>query len=748
MRTNQTNLSYLSIPIYLLFVLLQIVWLGSNGASEVMAKREVTQRDNAVSSVASQTSVTNTLSNQVFLPMIMSLNQTKPTSSDDPTPTATATVIQEPTAIETSAPTPTPTATLFFTETPTPTATTEASPSPEMTPTDLPLPTDTPTMMPTETETPTPTPTATATATETPTETATETPTETATATPTETATELPTATPTDGPTPIPTITPAWDPSGPAVIYVSPNTVGSVDSINFGPEDILAFNTATNAWSIFFDGSDLGITTILDAFNLEADGAILMSFELPVTLPGMASPAEPADIVRFVPFAFGENTAGIFEPYFDGSSVGLDRSSENVDGIARAADGSLLLSTSGSASVTGASASAEDLLRFTPTSLGATTSGSWDFYFDGSDVGITSSPDELESVWLDPASDAIYFTTRRDYALYGGLTGDANDILICTPRTVGSMTDCVFTLFWDATTYGFGVQRIDSIDITGIVAAPPTPEPTPTPAPLAAANNTMYFSFGQVGDVGTVSNTVSFTAQDIVAYNRDTQAWSMIFDGSDISITNEIDAFSIEDDGSILFSFNTSVTLSGTITPTEGADIVRFIPTQLGADTAGSFEVVLDGSDVELTTSNENIDAISRDPNGRLVVSFVGAYSALGVTGDDEDLLVFNETSLGETSSGTWEKYFDGTDVGLDSNTSEDVRNVWIDPDTGALYLNVASTFQLYGNLLGDGDDIFVCTPVSLGATTVCGFSTFWDGDVQGTGGYRVAGIDIGPSLP
>ena len=41
--------------------------------------------------------------------------------------------------------------------------------------------------------------------------------------------------------------------------------------------------------------------------------------------------------------------------------------------------------------VTGVSGADEDLLAFTPRTLGATTSGSFSLYFDGSDVGLSTS---------------------------------------------------------------------------------------------------------------------------------------------------------------------------------------------------------------------------------------------------------------------------------------------------------------------------------------------------------------------
>lgn len=47
----------------------------------------------------------------------------------------------------------------------------------------------------------------------------------------------------------------------------------------------------------------------------------------------------------------------------------------------------------------------------------------------------------------------------------------------------------------------------------------------------------------------------------------------------------------------------------------------------------------------------------------------------------------------------------------------------------------------------GDGDDIFICVPRSLGATTSCTFYAFWDGDTTGFNFY-VDSMSIGGGVP
>ena len=175
----------------------------------------------------------------------------------------------------------------------------------------------------------------------------------------------------------------------------------------------------------------------------------------------------------------------------------------------------------------------------------------------------------------------------------------------------------------------------------------------------------------------------------------------------------------------------------------EASDIVRFIPTSTGDTTAGTFAMVLDGSDVELGDTWEPIDAIGILPDGRMVISTQGNFSALGVAAKDEDLVAFNDTQLGPDTMGSWELYFDGSDVDLGVNGSQDVNGVWVDETNGDIYLTTRHQFSVTG-VSGDGFDIFVCTPGSVGPNTSCTYQFFWDPQANGlTGAGRVDGISL-----
>jgi hypothetical protein len=145
---------------------------------------------------------------------------------------------------------------------------------------------------------------------------------------------------------------------------------------------------------------------------------------------------------------------------------------------------------------------------------------------------------------------------------------------------------------------------------------------------------------------------------------------------------------------------------------------------------------------VGLSTSSEDIDAIDFTPDGKLIVSLRGAYGVTGLSGNDEDLIVFTATSLGTTTSGTWSLYFDGSDVGLNETTSEQVNEVWIDSSNNYVYLTTIGSFSVTG-VSGDGADVFICIPGTLGNSTTCTYQPYWDGSVFGFAGEIVDGLDI-----
>ena len=140
-----------------------------------------------------------------------------------------------------------------------------------------------------------------------------------------------------------------------------------------------------------------------------------------------------------------------------------------------------------------------------------------------------------------------------------------------------------------------------------------------------------------------------------------------------------------------------------------------------------------DGSAFGLDSAGEDVDGIGFAPDGRLLISTLGNYNTGSISGSRSDLLVLD---------GTLALYFDGSDVELTDNT-ENISGVWVDSN-GDIYLATTGAFTVTG-ASGDGADIFVCTPLSLGDTTSCTYSFFWDGTANGLSSGQIDGLAIAP---
>ncbi|MFN0059932.1 MAG: S8 family serine peptidase [Planctomycetota bacterium] len=264
------------------------------------------------------------------------------------------------------------------------------------------------------------------------------------------------------------------------IVVSSPPVGGPLYYLSFGAsttvpgigtvanEDIVSYDPATGAWALVFDGSDVGVSsTDIDEFSILADGSIVMSFDTSdfalagVTGAPSGNIVDDSDMVRFVPTSLGSTTAGTFVFYFDGSDVGLTTTNEDVDGVSVLSDGRILVSTLGSNSVTGVSGNDEDVLQFTPTSLGSVTAGTWAMYFDGSDMGLTDASSDLDAIVLNASGQLLFSTT--DLFTASGLTADDEDVARFT-GTFGSATSGTLTLALDLSAIGIATTA----DVDGL----------------------------------------------------------------------------------------------------------------------------------------------------------------------------------------------------------------------------------------------------------------------------------------
>lgn len=231
--------------------------------------------------------------------------------------------------------------------------------------------------------------------------------------------------------------------------------------------------------------------------------------------------------------------------------------------------------------------------------------------------------------------------------------------------------------------------------------------------------------------------------EDIVQY--DGTDFSLFFDGSDVGLDDAaISAFDVISDTEILLSFKDSIAVNG-VGAVDDSDVVKFTASSLGDDTAGTFSLYLDGSDIALTRNGEDIDGLALLPDGSILISTKGVVRTGSVNGADEDILQFIPTSLGEDTAGSWVFFFDGSDVGLDEK-GEDVNGFSL-TSAGQLALSVDGEFQVPGQA-GNNADVALFTPSSTGEMTTGSFdpALFFDGSEWGLS-KDISGVDLQASM-
>lgn len=360
-----------------------------------------------------------------------------------------------------------------------------------------------------------------------------------------------------------------------STIYVSTLDAGTAGGVAFEDEDIIAYNTNTGTWSLFFDGSDVGLNASsaydIDAFYIRpTDGSIFLSFTGDNLTMGNLTGVNDEDIVRFIPTSLGSTTAGTFEMYFDGSDVDLTVSAEDIDAFTFRSDGALIISTTGSFSVTGASGGDEDLLAFTANTLGANTTGTWALYFDGSDVGLNDSGSEdINAADMDSAGH-IYLSTLGAFSVTG-VSGDGNDIFRCIPGSTGSTTSCTsFTLMWN----GNGLPAGAVVDGMQLANTPIQINNAPTVNITLPQNNAVFAQGASISFAGSASDTEDGNITSSLSWTSNLESSPLCTPGGGVSCGNFTKVLStglhtitasVTDSGGVQGSSSVSLTVNGPV---------------------------------------------------------------------------------------------------------------------------------------------------------------------------------------
>lgn len=245
--------------------------------------------------------------------------------------------------------------------------------------------------------------------------------------------------------------------------------------------------------------------------------------------------------------------------------------------------------------------------------------------------------------------------------------------------------------------------KLDSTSFDSVTAAEPESQ---AGVPESDLEDVFLFS---IETETRFPNDLDVANEDIVCFDGE-NIW-LAFDGSDVGLkASKISSFAFAGTRQILMTFSERLRLPGIESQISPTDIVAFHVERLGADTAGTFSLHFVGENVGLSTPGEHIDALHVLPDSRIVVSTVSSFSVPGVTGHDEDLIAFTAESQGTDTTGQWELYLDGSDVGW---SGQDIDALSID-EAGHIYLSSHDDFNLsIGHITQS--DVLCFTPTKLG---------------------------------
>ena len=163
---------------------------------------------------------------------------------------------------------------------------------------------------------------------------------------------------------------------------------------------------------------------------------------------------------------------------------------------------------------------------------------------------------------------------------------------------------------------------------------------------------------------------------------------------------------------------------SGTVAgiPFTGADILHY------TRASNTWAMLFDASDVGL---NGNVSAFTFLPNGTILMSLVANATLPGVGAvTPMDVIQFVPTQLGNNTVGSFQWYFDGSDVGLAASTEKIDALSYFQTAAGSQRLRISTTGTATvtddegGSLTAHDEDILLFVISSPGATTVGHWST------------------------
>ena len=473
------------------------------------------------------------------------------------------------------------------------------------------------------------------------------------------------------------------------IFLLSTTGNATLGGLAFRDEDVVAYDPDTDTATMLLDGSTVfSANEDVDAVSLLANGNLVLSTQGSATLGGLSFQRD--DLVEY---DIATDTATLL---FDGASA-FSNTNENIDAVSVLEDGSIVLSTTGSASLGGINFQRDDLVEYDPVNDTAI------LRFDGA-TSFTASENISAVHLLSTGDDTLNGTGDDDVLLGGGgndaLTGSAGDDVL-----IGGAGADVLDGGADTDTASYADAE------AGVVAS--------------LGDRSILLSSGGA----EVAGGLAIQADDLADFDPAAGTAVLSLEGDAVFSANEsIDALAVLDNGHLIISTTGTATLGGLTFADE--DLVDYDPT---TDTA---TMLLDGSTV--FSGNEDIDAVSMLANGNLVISTTANATLGGVSFQRDDLVEY------DIATDTATLLFDGASEF--SNANENIDGVTVQSN-GHLLISTTGSARLGGlnfqrddvveydlssdiaTLFADGSDIFA-DAANLDAFHIEGFGN--SGDAAG----------------
>lgn len=198
---------------------------------------------------------------------------------------------------------------------------------------------------------------------------------------------------------------------------------------------------------------------------------------------------DPGDILART--RCSSNSNAVWEMFFDGSDVGFDgnlRDFAVLNGSSALPRGGIIVSTAATEAIPNfGKLVPQDLALFRPLSIGTNTLGSFERFFDASDVGLTKKTEAIDTVSVHPTAGALLLGTVGKAAVPGVAAAADEDILLFSPTNLGTTTSGAWALFFDGSDAGLGL-----VDVVGAhLDRPGSPNPNGFLTLIVDANITL-----------------------------------------------------------------------------------------------------------------------------------------------------------------------------------------------------------------------------------------------------------------